>query len=179
MLANFLIPTWATCLLKAHPLVISRIWSYQRIVSSDVSGGSAGLLLPLNGSTQVITGGLLIYMTPQSWTMTVAGDCVNVIKAPRALQMERYFAIFATINNAERQKPLRSGLRNCHQPSVANSTEYMYSPKENKEAFLSLAQRLDFLLQFPALWKSWFMGRHLPSLRCPKVSDFYKKSKSC
>lgn len=45
----------------------------------------------------------------------------------------------------------------------------IYEPKENKCEFRDLADSLDSLLHFPALWTSWHMGTHLPSLRCPEV----------
>ncbi|KAJ6076657.1 hypothetical protein N7499_008638 [Penicillium canescens] len=53
-------------------------------------------------------------------------------------------------------------------PTKCREFNRIYHPKENKDAFLKLGQKLDLLLQFPALWKSWFMGTHLPSLKCPE-----------
>lgn len=56
-------------------------------------------------------------------------------------------------------------------PTKCREFNRIFSPKESQCAFSSLASHLDLLLDFPALWKSWFMGTHLPSLKCPEVSN--------
>lgn len=55
-------------------------------------------------------------------------------------------------------------------PTKCREFNRIYYPKESKDAFNSMGEKLDSLLPFPALWKSWFMGTHLPSLKCPEVS---------
>jgi hypothetical protein len=45
----------------------------------------------------------------------------------------------------------------------------IYEPKKSKDKWKDLANRLDALLVFPALWIHWFMGIHLADLKCPEV----------
>ncbi|KAJ5928360.1 hypothetical protein N7466_007316 [Penicillium verhagenii] len=54
--------------------------------------------------------------------------------------------------------------------SVTKCREFrrIYEPKANQKELRHLGQRLDKLLCFPALWTSWYMGTHLPSLNCPE-----------
>jgi hypothetical protein len=47
----------------------------------------------------------------------------------------------------------------------------IYEPKAKQAEFRDLAKHLDMLLCFPALWISWHMGTHLPSLNCPEVGS--------
>lgn len=54
-------------------------------------------------------------------------------------------------------------------PTKCREFNRIYQPKKNHQQFRVLGQCLDSLLCFPALWTSWHMGTHLPSLRCPEV----------
>lgn len=55
-------------------------------------------------------------------------------------------------------------------PTKCREFNRIYCPKESITAYTSLGHKLDSLLQFAALWEPWFMGTHLPSLKCPEVS---------
>jgi hypothetical protein len=54
-------------------------------------------------------------------------------------------------------------------PTKCREFNRIYEPKESQSEFRCLGQKLDSLLAFPALWTSWYMGTHMPSLKCPEV----------
>ena len=54
-------------------------------------------------------------------------------------------------------------------PTKCREFNRIYSPKASRAAFTSLGEKLDLLLPFWALWISWFIWTHLPSLKCPEV----------
>ena len=54
-------------------------------------------------------------------------------------------------------------------PTKCQEFNRIYVPKNNADEYRSLGERLDQILVFPALWITWYMGTHLPSLKCPEV----------
>lgn len=56
-------------------------------------------------------------------------------------------------------------------PSKCRDFNRIYSPKTSQDQRKILANKLDTLLAFPALWVHWLMGTHLTSLNCPEVCD--------
>jgi hypothetical protein len=55
-------------------------------------------------------------------------------------------------------------------PTKCRDFQRIYEPKRSKDKWKDLANTLDSLLVFPALWIHWFMGIHLADLKCPEVS---------
>ncbi|KAF3394009.1 hypothetical protein F1880_005513 [Penicillium rolfsii] len=54
-------------------------------------------------------------------------------------------------------------------PTKCRDFNRIYEPRKIKDKRKDLANRLDALLVFPALWIHWFMGIHLTDLNCPEV----------
>lgn len=169
--------TWIPCAMKLQDLPSGLIEEIRPGDPKHITLPEGSKVLCYQGRHRIAAA--LQWLPPSDvwWTFDIYDlDKLNEDCKSRLRELSRTFSdgeIFRYTRHYQRQGATKAANEWFARWTLTKCREFhrIYEPKAKQAEFRNLAQELDRLLCFPALWVPWHMGTHLPSLNCPEVSS--------